>query len=501
MSYIEQVARDTLQAAHGDLAKARGTLLLVAGVLALIHLLTVYPYLEASREIAGIEASIAANATLLARIEPETVRLRQAGEGADAQLTGMLDGVTEQMVGSFAELRTLVERALSGELPDAAQPSELTTSLQMQQMPMQMQMPQGNMPLSPMQAPSSNLPIQQMAPDLPLPGEAYPPSGYPSYVAPELAPVLAALAAGEPDAYDRLIAYARRDIVADAYARAQEEWSGRIRPAFLGALAATEEGARRAADSAPASAAQTAAALRTAADDMARQRSIVEAIEIRHDTTVDEALGTDWWRTVPGKGAYADAVAQSVAEQMHDIVATAVAPSVAIRETLDLQEQLRAQVQRRQQELEQQFAEQRKQLATLSGASGVVPVDLASFIGLFPLVLGLVLGFMLLRAGQARRQAALAAGDLARAAPEDRDTRIWLVRRMLGGGEGLAPLLATIALAFGALLWIALAAFQVAGSPSDPPLAPWISATLAALAVLVAAAWDVAAIKRLTGTS
>ena len=45
----------------------------------------------------------------------------------------------------------------------------------------------------------------------------------------ELAPILAALAENEPDAEDRLTAYARQSIVADAYARAQRDWSERIR--------------------------------------------------------------------------------------------------------------------------------------------------------------------------------------------------------------------------------------------------------------------------------
>jgi hypothetical protein len=313
---------------------------------------------------------------------------------------------------------------------------------------------------------------------------------------PELQKILAALAAGEP-AWEQLIAYARREIVEAAYARAEREWSRHIRPAYLRALAASTESARRVAEQAPEAAAPTAAALRAAADAMSEQRAVLEAIVLRHDHVVDEALGTDWWRTVEGKGAFADAVAQSVAEQMDAIMQSAQAPSAAIRTTLLLQEELRDTLVLRQEELEQQFAEQRTQLASLSGTAGVVPVDLASFIGLFPLVLGLVLGFMLWRAGQARQQGALAAADLARAAPDDPDTRAWLARRVLGGGDATTPLLVTAALAAGALLWIALAAWQVAHSPNDPPLAPWTSGTLAALVVLVAAGWDAAAIRRL----
>ena len=492
MSYIEDVARGALQAAHADLAKARRTLLPVAAVLALIHLLTVYPYLETSRGIAGIEASMTANAGLLAELGPEIEALQEAGASAGAQLNALLDGVTAGMVASFTGLRSLVARAVEGEAPDA-QPSPGPMAFP----PMQMQ--QSNLPPEPMQAPLPAFPpMQQVAPDAPLGAGAYPLPASPGPVvdSPELQEILAALAAGEA-AWDQLIAYARRDIVEAAYARAEREWSRHIRPAYLRALAASTESARRVAGQAPESAAQTAAALHAAADAMSEQRAILEAIEISHDHVVDEALGTDWWRTVEGKGAYADAVAQSVAEQMDAIMQTAQAPSETIRTTLALQEELRDVLLRRQDELAQQFAEQRAQLASLSGTAGVVPVDLASFIGLFPLVLGLVLGFMLWRAGEARHQGSLAAADLARAAPEDADTRAWLARRMLGGGDAHAALLVTVVLAAGMLLWIGLAAWQIAASPGDPPLAPWTSGTLAAVVVLVAAAWDVAAIQRL----
>ena len=142
MSYIEEIARGALQAAHADLARARRTLLPVAGVLALIHLLTVYPYLEASREIVGIEASMAANAGLLAELGPEIEALQEAGASAGAQLDLLLDGVTAEMVASFAGLRSLVARATAPEPPDAQPPPQVdfASPQQMQQMPMPMQM-------------------------------------------------------------------------------------------------------------------------------------------------------------------------------------------------------------------------------------------------------------------------------------------------------------------------------------------------------------------------
>src|SRR5919108_2697132 len=304
MSYIEQVARDALQAAYTDLAKARRTLLPIAGVLALIHLLTVYPYLEASREIAAIETTMAANTGLLAALEPEIAKLQEASASAEAQLTTLLKGVTAEMVGSFAGLRSLVASALEGRTQDAALPPEPAASSPIQQMPMQ-QMPMQQMPMQ-MQAPPEPMQMQMQVPppeqmqmqmqvpqaNLPLDPAAYPPPGSagPFVASPELQDILAALAAGEP-AWDRLIAYARRDIVEAAYARAERDWSRHIRPAYLSALEASTASARRVAGQAPESAAQTAAALYAAADAMAEQRAVLETIQISHDQVVDEALG------------------------------------------------------------------------------------------------------------------------------------------------------------------------------------------------------------------
>lgn len=55
MGYIEDISRSALTAAHNDLAKGRRGLLLGVGILALVHLLTVYPYLRVSRELEGQE--------------------------------------------------------------------------------------------------------------------------------------------------------------------------------------------------------------------------------------------------------------------------------------------------------------------------------------------------------------------------------------------------------------------------------------------------------------
>lgn len=481
MSYIEGIARESLKTAYTDLVKARRNLLLVAGLLALIHLLTVHPFLKTSREIVSLEASMAANNALVSRLDPEIERLQKARQSAGKRLDDLLDGATEEMIGKFADLRQAIRRAQRGERPEAGlRPGAGVAPLPpMQQMQMQ-QMPLNAPP--PIQGQLSNV----VGPDV---------------FGPELTPILEAIVAGEPDAYDQLIAFARRNIVEAAYSRVQRDWSNRIRPVYVSALSKAEEGARQAAEDARELAAtamaETAAALVEAADELAKKRAAVEAMNISHDNSVDAALGSDWWRTVEGKGAFADAVAASIDRQMRDIVEVAKAPSAVIGKTLALQRDLRDKLETQQEQLEQQFADQRKQLATLSGATGVVPVDLASFIGLFPLVLGLVLGLLLLRAGQARREAALAAADLASAVPEDRETRVWLARRALGGGGAIGPMLITVSLALGAILWVALAALQVANNPNETPLAPWVSGALSAFVVLAASLWDAMAIRRL----
>ncbi|SME88269.1 hypothetical protein SAMN06265365_10178 [Tistlia consotensis] len=509
MSYIQTVACEALTAARSDLLKARRILLLAAGLLALIHLLSVHPYLKTAREIAALEAEMAGNAALLARLDPEIERLRTAEQSAGQRVDRLLDAVTAEMIGRFAALRTMVERTLRGEPPVADRPpspvqwpqaqNAPAMQQQMQQLPMQQPMLQQQIqPLPGSEAPGSEAPGQSI---VILPGQGPPPPAVP----PELKPILQALAADAQDAGERLVAYARQQIVAAAYAHAQADWSREIRPAYLSALAATAATARQAADEAARSASgpaaqtaamQTATALRAAADELDSQRAAVEAIEIRHDKAVDEALGGDWWRTVGGKIDYGQAVKDSITAQMRQIGEVATAPVAGIRKILALQQGLRDALGKRQERLEKQFAEQRSQLAALSGTSGAIPVDLVSFIGLFPLVLGVVLGLLLLRAGQARREAALAAADLALAAPEERETRSWLARRALGGSAPGA-LAVTAALALAALLWIALAARQLADCPMTPPLAPWTSGALAALLVLAGAFWDAAAIRRL----
>ena len=494
MSLIEEVARDTLTTAHDTLAKARRSLLLAAGLLALLHLLTVHPYLKAAREIAEIEASRAANTALLSELEPEIENLRAASDKAVRMLDALLDKTTNRMVTDFADLRALVQYARSGDFDPGSPPGGSNVALpgQMQQM-QQMEIPNPP-PQQQMQGPP---PEQRPSPGSTGPGIPY----WPPRFGPELQPILEAIAAGDPNAYERLIEFARTTIVRTAYADAQEEWIRTIQPAYLFALRETANAARRLAEHAPVGEAGIAAELVAAADKLTGQFDRIEAVEIRHDASVDAALGSDWWHTVQGKGAYGDAVSESIHIQLSEIGAIAEAPSASIARALVLQESLRDELKALQASLEEQFGEQRKQLASLSGLSAAVPVDLASFIGLFPLVLGLVLGLFMLRAGQARREAAEAATDLAEAAPDDRETRRWLAARALGAKRAQGPVTVAVLAAVASVAWIGLAGLQVAHSIATVPLSPWLSGAIAVALIVAATGWDVMSMRRLAAES
>ena len=490
MADIRDLARESLLAAQADIAKARRTLPLAAGVLALVHLLTVHPYIETGRDIAAVSALIAANGALLTGLDPDIATLQQTAERAESDLQSLLGETTEAMIGRFARLRELVGQAMAGNAPppspdDVLLPPAAGAMSPMQQMPLNMP-PQMQM----QQMPTMNMPVPYR-PQMPLPPTDASPEGG------ELAAILAAVATGNATAMDRLTSFARTHIVAAAYREAQAAWRARIQPPYLAALEAATVSVRGAATKAGGVSPDAAAKLDAAADNLTRQQAAIAALEIAADSGVDAALGSDWWRTIEGKGAFADALADSVAERMRAITRTARTPADALRESQLLQQALHDDLIQRQKELERQFSQDREQLAALSGTSGVIPVDLASFIGLFPLVIGIVVGALLLRSAQARRQAALAADGLPGTTPADTETRNWLVMRALGGRPA-GCWLAGGAIALAAVSWIVLAGWQVAAAPEAPPLPPWLSVLLGAALVLAATAGDLWSVRRLS---
>lgn len=492
MNAIEDIVCDALKTARSEVLGARRMLFLSVGVLAIIHLLTVSPYLATSQKLGELTISMKANTELVAQLDPEIEKLRQAEDSARRKLDRLLEDVTKSMIKQFDDLRNTIDIVKRADRSEPMRPSAAdslqTPSLQRPQVP-----------------PTHQMPIQgaeQWLQERQLQGRERPSAGrsivdQPKNIDNELDTILNALADNEPDAYDQLTDYVRLKIVAVAYKGAHQMWSENIRKDYLNALNAAEKGALQAAAT-PLATVEIAEAFQKAADQMREQRLVIEEIEIRHDDTVAAPIDRDFWRTRQGKVDYAKAIRQSIKDKLHAVVETTDALSGIIHQALDLQQKFRDQLIEQQRGIEQQFEIQRKQLTTLSGAAGVFPVDLASFIGLFPLVIGLVTGLLLLRVGEARRQAEFATSEIGELGNESIEVHRWLTRRVLGGHTVTGPTLVTLGLAFAAVFWIVLTAMQVSGSlQQPPPLSAQTSGFLASLFVLAAAIWDAVAIRRI----
>lgn len=503
MSFVEGIARDALVGAHRDLEKGRRLFLLIAGLMALVHLLTVHPYLRISTQTEGLEASIAEKSAVLDDLAPEVERLARLQESSRERLRSTLEKATTAMIADFQSLGDDIRAARQGltmletqspaaeigqtdEVPpqhaeDPADPQHAASFDQYQQMP----------------APQDFDMPQQMAlgGQLQRPGVT-PAAGPPPrvYIDPALNEILAAMEARVPDAPARLSAYAKQRIVNPAYDRAQQNWDRHIRPPYLAALDSAIAVALQAAEALP----ENSQALKAAASAMETERMAVAALVISPDQRLDATFESDWWGTTDGKAVFADAVVRTIAEQLQG-EALLGQPFAAVGEAISQQEAVRTSLLEKRDALEQQFTEQRKQLASLAGTSAVVPIDLRSFIGLFPLVLGLVLSFALLRVGQARREAAQALYDLSSAAPEaERESYLWLGRRVLRGrSDAAAPSIETGLVTGLVVIWIVWSAVSVLNSPLEPPIGPAVSALLGSTLVIIAAAWDIRASRKL----
>jgi hypothetical protein len=113
MSHIEDIARNAMITAHSDLVKARRLLLVVAGLLALTHMLTIYPYLHVFQEIPQIEPRLKTDDRLLTQLDSEINRLRTAEQNASQRITDIVTDATGEMIDQFARLDRLVEEVRS----------------------------------------------------------------------------------------------------------------------------------------------------------------------------------------------------------------------------------------------------------------------------------------------------------------------------------------------------------------------------------------------------
>ena len=229
---------------------------------------------------------------------------------------------------------------------------------------------------------------------------------------------------------------------------------------------------------------ESSAELSDAIDAVNAADQAIQAVEISPSNTIDQALGSDWWSTISGKGAYANAVSDSISNQMR-VDTLFGKPIDDIQRSLQSQEKLRDTILSAQKDLEAQFADQRAQLTSLTGISGVVPIDIRTFIGLFPMILGLVIGVMVLRLAEARRDAVSSAHELIRIDAEDKDALRWLIKRTIAGSVLGNATTEMAIIGVVSVVWIVFVAWQIQSSELKVLLSAIASATIGTVFLFV----------------
>jgi hypothetical protein len=472
MNAVQTMAVETLKAARETIVRARRRLFTAIGVLALMHLLIIAPYLDAVGQMQDLKPKITVTTTLIQEIDPRIKELRETEEASSEKVAELLEAATKDMIGDFAVLKRMIRKALTAG-PDVVREPFADTGNSARQ-------PEGR--------------NQLFGSADERPGPAFDT---------KLDGILQALAGREPDTGDQLKNWAHKNIVAPTYAGVQKRWEEQIRPNYLKALDEAETGARGIAEKLAAIESdkidtETAAAMTAAADELGIQRTLIAGLDIAPSRTEAVPVAPDFWETVEGKHDYAQEISEAVSQRLRALTEAAQGMPDPLHKTLELQEKLRSDLLTRQNDLKDQFKQQQKRLTSLTGTSDLLPLDLAGFVALFPLIVGLVLGLILLSWAGARREAAEASAGLDPQEVDEGRLSAWLIRRALGEGGGRGAAEAAALLAIGAIVWVIFSARQVGGVVEELPMPTVFMAGIGVLTITVACVWDLMAIRRLT---
>ena len=122
MAALEEIARDALDQARKDLARNRRVLVVAIGVLALVHLLTIGPYLRTSRDAAIVELDITQTREVVSQLSAQIDSLQAARTTAENDLGTILRAATDRMISDFAGLRSAIELGLSDKVGEPGEP-------------------------------------------------------------------------------------------------------------------------------------------------------------------------------------------------------------------------------------------------------------------------------------------------------------------------------------------------------------------------------------------
>jgi len=339
-------------------------------------------------------------------------------------------------------------------------------------LPGQLPPPGQTVPPAPMPLPGQLLPPGQTVSPAQMPGPAaYLPI---SPMSSELRrQIVAATAAGNRDALLTAIApYVETTIVQPIFIRFESEWRGqaltRIRAAWQTADARLRQGKVQIPERAEVwSGTETA---------------LGKALQSAESLALSAPADPFWWSTRMEKGAtIRDALADlQRARGLADLPAlaslkaeTAAAVSAERTKYTELQTRLA--------ELREQFKEQEAELSSIAGPLKILAIDLGRVAAWFPLILGLALGgswaWMTERARELERSLSLF-GDGA----EKQTLARWVANKI---GRANPATLALRGVTF--LVWIAIAALEVANLPGVGALNAASGAVIGAAAVIAAA--------------
>jgi len=177
------------------------------------------------------------------------------------------------------------------------------------------------------------------------------------------------------------------------------------------------------------------------------------------DLSMQPPENDDWWISVQTKANTLAELGSAAVNQLRGQEAAAVASALnqKLKLSLERQGQLEQNLSETLRTLEEQFADQQKQLQALGQPFEWVALDLERAADLFPVLLALLLSAVSLTRSCRMRQIALALHLL----PENTDIWSWFYRRTTGSVRdpfGVAPGLVELICA---LLWISIAIWQM----------------------------------------
>ena len=479
----------------------RWHLLLVLILLAFQAMLLV-PYVGAARQEAATKADVDRSVALQRTIDDVITDLdlfEKASVGAaDAELRSILD----QLVARFDVLNGILGQLQQMTPEEAAGPpgealfggaiSGVAIQMPMAQMSLPSQLPPPGQTFSPAQMPLPGQlppPGQTVPPaPMPLPGQLLPPGqtvspaempGPAAYL--PISPmsselrrqIVAATAAGNRDALLTAIApYVETTIVQPIFIRFESEWRGQALTRIRAAWQTADARLRQAKVQIP----------ERAEVWSGTETALGKALQSAESLALSAPADPFWWSTRMEKGAtIRDALADlQRARGLADLPALAslkaeTAAAVSAERTKY------AELQTRLAELREQFKEQEAELSSIAGPLKLLAIDLGRVAAWFPLILGLALGgswaWMTERARELERSLSLF-GDGA----EKQTLARWVANKI---GRANPATLALRGVTF--LVWIAIAALEVANLPGVGALNAASGAVIGAAAVIAAA--------------